>query len=46
MAIERSLNWEPESNEEKKKKTKLNPVMPAIYMMFSLTILLWAKHHN
>ncbi|KAK6622653.1 hypothetical protein RUM43_008495 [Polyplax serrata] len=44
MAIERSLNWEPELNRDKMKRKKLNLVTPSIFVMVSLGILLWAKH--
>lgn len=44
MAIERSLDWEPELNKEKTKVNKLNSVTLGFFIMSSLGILLCAKH--
>lgn len=47
MAIERSLNWEPEPKtqiEEKKENTSLKSVAPALFVVVSLGLLICAKY--
>lgn len=47
MAIERSLNWEPEPkniNDEKEENHMLNSVAPALFVMLSLGLIICAKY--
>ena len=47
MAIERSLNWEPEpkiKDEETEENTSLQAVAPALFVVLSLGLVICAKY--